>query len=274
MRFICKVRNWFISFKRAIGWIGMLIFTLFKFWLKNPQETPTILSFVLQKFIASPKFFSRNILIEKHTQEYETILLQTSKLYKRYGPSYNPNDSESYKKLRKILSDKTQILYFLVRKLKPKAVVETGVAAGKSTGMILKALNDNDFGRLYSIDLPFQWYIYENHQLHLDSLPLDKTPGYLVPHYLKKNWHLILGSTKQVLPKLLKRLGTIDIFIHDSEHTEETMMFEYNISWPIIKKKGALVSDDINFTKAFKDFSKEKTVTEIIFKEFGILFKK
>lgn len=252
----------------------MLIFTLFKFWLKNPQETPTILSFILQKSLASSRFFSRNILIEKHTKEYQAILLQTVKLYEKYNRIYNPFLSSSYKKLETILPDKIQILYFLIRKLKPKVIVETGVAAGKSTGMILKALNDNDFGELYSIDLPFQWYIYGNHQLHLDSLPLDKTPGYLVPHYLKKNWHLILGSTKQVLPKLLKKLGTIDIFFHDSEHTEETMMFEYNISWPIIRKKGALVSDDINFTKAFKDFSKEKTVTEIIFKEFGILFKK
>ncbi len=273
MRFICKAKNLFIHLKRAIGWIGMLIFTLFKFWLRNPQETPAILNFILQKSFASSNFFSRNILIEKHTQEYETTMLQTIQLYEKYGSVYNPRDSKSYKKLEKTLSDKNQILYFLIKKLKPKVVVETGVAAGKSTGFILQALHDNEFGKLYSIDLPFQWYIYGDHKLHLDSLPPDKTPGYLVSQRLKKKWHLVLGTTNQVLPKLLKKLGTIDIFFHDSEHTDETMMFEYNISWPTITRKGVLISDDISYTEAFNDFSKAKTGTKILFKDVGILFK-
>ena len=274
MKFIYKARNLFIHIKRLVGWIVMLSFTLLKFLIKNPQETPAILAFILQKSMASPKFLSRNVIIEKHYQKYQTVLLQTVKLYTKYCHSFNPRNPDSYIKLNKILSDKTQILYFLVRKIKPRIIVETGVAAGQSSGYILQAIKDNGFGKLYSIDLPFQWYIYGMHKLHLDSLPSGKTSGYLVPKKLKRNWRLILGNSHDKLPKLLKKLNKIDLFFHDSEHTDKTMSFEYNTSWAYINKRGVLMSDDINFTKTFHNFLQEKKGKKFTFKNIGIFFKK
>jgi len=47
-----------------------------------------------------------------------------------------------------------EILYVIVRLLKPEKVVETGVAAGVSSAFILEAMDDNGIGTLYSIDLP------------------------------------------------------------------------------------------------------------------------
>ena len=44
-------------------------------------------------------------------------------------------------------------LYILVRAIKPKLFIETGISAGKSSALILLALNHNKFG-LISIDLP------------------------------------------------------------------------------------------------------------------------
>lgn len=251
----------------------MLIYTLSKFWVKNPNDSLAILSFIVEKIVASPRFFSRNVLVEKHSQEFKKILFQTVELYRKFGKNFNVNDPTSYKKLEKILSEKSQILYFLVRKLKPKIVVETGVAAGESTGYILQGIKDNGCGRLYSIDLPFQWYIYGDHKLHLDSLPAGKIPGYVVPEHLKKIWHLILGNTRDKLPPLLRNLGTIDIFLHDSEHTEKTMMFEYKASWPYIKNGGFLLSDDISYTEAFGEFAKFKNLQYISFLDLGIVGK-
>jgi hypothetical protein len=43
-------------------------------------------------------------------------------------------------------------LYALCRLIRPRIVVETGVAAGVSSAFILKALNDNSYGILHSID--------------------------------------------------------------------------------------------------------------------------
>lgn len=262
-----------IHLKRLILWVSSLTYTLIKFWIKNPQETLSILSFISEKIIASSKFIRRNIFIESHNHEFQEILLQTTRLYKKYSRSFNLQDPKSLKNLEKVLPYKAQILYFLIRKIKPKIIIETGVAAGESTGYILQAIHDNGTGKLYSIDLPFQWYIYGNHKLHLDSLPAGKTPGYLVPEKLKKNWQLLLGHTKTELPKLLKRLGLIDTFIHDSEHSYKIMMFEYANSWPFIQKGGYLISDDISYTKAWEKFIKSKSLHQISFGDMGIIRK-
>lgn len=262
-----------IHLKRGFLWVGSLILTLFKFWIKNPKYTPAVLNFVIKKTLASPRFISRNILIEKHSLQFKRKLSETVQLYRKFGKSFELENPQTYKKLETILSDKAQILYFIIRKLKPKIVVETGVAAGKSTGYILQAMKDNSSGKLYSIDLPFQWYIYKDQTLHLDSLPPGKTPGYLIPEYLKKYWHLILGNTYDKLSSLLNSLGKIDIFLHDSEHSEKNMMFEFQTSWPYIKKNGFLLSDDISYTNAFKIFSKNKRVNKIVFKDLGIITK-
>ena len=258
---------------RAILWIKELLITLLIFWIKNPKETPAILTFLKEKSFASPRFFSRNVLTEKHTQSFEKTLSELPILYEKFSKEFNPESVNSYQNLEKFLSTKQHILYFLVRKLKPKLFVETGVAAGESTGFILKAMADNDLGKLYSIDLPFQWYVYGDHKLHLDSLPAGKIPGYLVPKKLRKNWKLILGNTYEKLPLLLQELGQVDIFMHDSEHSDKTMMFEYEASWPYIKNAGYLLSDDIDFTKAFNLFAKKKNLKTLRFKDLGVAKK-
>ncbi len=261
-------------FKRGFLWTAELIRTLVIFWAKNPNEIPVVLKFILEKVFKSPKFFIRNILLEKQTIHFSKRLIRVENLYNKYSQKFDISNSHSLEYFEKIFNSKFQILYFLIRKLKPKIVVETGVAAGESTGYILKALHDNGKGVLYSIDLPFQWYVYgKNHTLHLDSLPAGKIPGYLIPEKLKKRWVLIIGNTYNKLPKLLKKLGTINIFFHDSEHTQKTMMFEYDTSWPYIKNGGFLISDDVDYTKAFASFSKKIKGKILRFKDLGIIIK-
>lgn len=217
-------------------------------------------------------FLHRNTATEHFSGEFKDLLDETSKLYKSFR-TFNPGNPADLKSLSKLVKNPYQLLYFLVRKYKPQVIVETGVAAGKSTGFILQALKDNKSGKLYSIDLPFQWYSYGSFNLHLDSLPAGKLPGYLIPEDLKKNWKLIIGDTYDKLPKLLKKLDKIDMFFHDSEHTYKTMMFEYETAWPHLNRKGMLLSDDIDFSKAFQDFTKQKKHKKIIFKQIGLTFK-
>jgi len=45
------------------------------------------------------------------------------------------------------------------------------------------------------------------------------------------------------------------MFLHDSKHTYEHMMWEFNIVWPTLNDSGILISDDINWNSAFTDFS-------------------
>jgi len=211
-------------------------------------------------------------MTESTGSSYGKLLKKTQDLYIKHGKTFSPSNKKGYANLEKVLSSKSQILYFIVRKTKPNVVVETGVAAGESTGFLLQALSDNKKGTLHSIDLPFQWYVYgEQDELHLDSLPPGKMPGYLVPEKLKNRWNLILGDTYKKLPRLLSSLKKVDIFLHDSEHTDKTMLFEYKQAWPKIKKAGYLLSDDIDFTDAFQTFSKSKSKDFIDFKKLGII---
>ena len=107
------------------------------------------------------------------------------------------------------------VVYALCRILKPEVIVETGVAGGISSVYILAALEQNECGRLYSIDLT--WGITSTYAR--DSTPRnegDNHSGWLIPDYLKDKWQLLLGSSSERLQPLFEDLDKIDIFLHNN----------------------------------------------------------
>lgn len=170
---------------------------------------------------------------------------------------------------------KNNFLYALVRATKPKIVIESGVANGFTTLFILKAIMKNGHGNLISIDLP---NIDDRHSGNKSKIfiPKNKNPGWIVPNHLMVYWRLLLGDSKVLLPRILKRLRNIGIFLHDSKHTYDHMMFEYNEVWPRIIENGFLISDDVDSNNAFLDFSKKLDSFPNRFTSWGggILFKK
>ena len=87
------------------------------------------------------------------------------------------------------------------------------------------------------------------------AIPPGKEPGWMIPAELRKRWHLTVGRSQEELPPLLAQLGTLDVFMHDSEHSFDCMWFEFNAAWPVLRPGGVLVSDDVNSTEAFARFS-------------------
>lgn len=167
------------------------------------------------------------------------------------------------------------IIYYLCRLAKPRIVIETGVLAGLSTSLILQALKDNNSGTLYSIDIGIvdRGYKTAGGDVHVDKY-VKRELGWLVPEDLKKNWQLLIGDSKTLLPDLLNKLKSVDIFLHDSEHTYETMMFEYSTVWKYLSKEGYLRSDDIRWNSAWRDFTNsinEYARTNSIIGKTGIL---
>jgi hypothetical protein len=134
-------------------------------------------------------------------------------------------------------------IWCLIRHLKPKKVVETGVAHGVTSRCILEALEKNGEGNLWSIDLP----------------PLErvwrKQVGAAVGGCYADRWSYIKGSSRRRLPKLLSRLGQIDLFIHDSMHSERNVRFELDRAWAALRPNGALVVDDIDANWGFRSFT-------------------
>jgi len=153
-------------------------------------------------------------------------------------------------------------LYSIIRSVKPDTVVETGVCNGVSTFVILSAMDENQSGTLYSIDYPtfsddpapeFQRDNYSDDHI-FSAIPKNKEPGWIIPSSLTDRWNLRIGKSQRELPKLLNKLGDIDIFMHDSDHTFPCMMFEYEVAWEYLNSGGVLLSDDINSNSAFDEF--------------------
>ena len=155
--------------------------------------------------------------------------------------------------------ERLQILYICIRHLKPEIVVETGVAGGSTSFAILSAFEKNNRGKLFSIDIGFSgWF------------PGGHTVGYLVPRKMRTNWNLIIGNSRNELPKLLNNLKNVDIFFHDSDHSYNHMMFEFETILPYLRKKKVILADDINLNSAFEDFAKKMKFSYAKFYGLGI----
>jgi predicted O-methyltransferase YrrM len=142
---------------------------------------------------------------------------------------------------RGVMGDEVEILYSIIRLTKPQLLVETGVGAGISTAYILKALQLNKTGKLYSIDF------YE----------AQEKCGWAIPPYLKKRWEIIRGISGEVLHPLLETLESIDVFLHDSDHSYHNMMFEFRTAWTFLKTGGIFLAHDVGRNDALFDFCQE-----------------
>lgn len=177
-------------------------------------------------------FFKADISFEE-IREFEQNLLGKMKFLENLAPFSTKHHGDL---------SLGRICYAICRLLNPEVVVETGVAYGVTTSYILKALDMNKKGMLYSIDLP----------------PLGKNAdsfvGYLVPNNLKSKWILYRGTSKRVLPNLLPILNSVDVFVHDSLHTYWNIRRELKMITPYLSRPSAVIADDIHGNRAFMDW--------------------
>jgi predicted O-methyltransferase YrrM len=136
-------------------------------------------------------------------------------------------------------------LYAVCRRQRPDIIVETGVASGVSSSHILVALEKNQHGQLYSIDMPSG---------------RESRSGWIIPDYLRHRWHLTPGRSAETLGPLLKKVAEIDVFLHDSDHTYQNMMWEFEMAWAHLKDGGLLLAHNIDYNDVFTDFCREHNV--------------
>lgn len=155
------------------------------------------------------------------------------------------------------------VQYAIVRACKPNILVETGVANGVSSTYLLEALNQNGQGELHSIEIGNSPYV-----------PPGQSTGWIVPERLRSRWTLHLGDARRYLPELLDKLGTIDMFIHDSLHTYDHMKFEFEQAYPHLRSRGILISDDALWNSAFPEFVRTRGIrTARVIRGVGVLRK-
>jgi Methyltransferase domain len=126
-------------------------------------------------------------------------------------------------------------VWCIVRHSRPTAVVETGVARGITSRFVLEALEANGVGRLWSIDLPPRG----RRELH-------EQVGAAVPEKLRGRWSYVKGSSRRRLHGLLDELGRIDVFVHDSKHTERNLLFELERARRALRDGGCMAADDVD----------------------------
>ena len=133
-----------------------------------------------------------------------------------------------------------KLLYLVTRLLRPRLVVETGVANGASTFFFLRALEENgDGGRLTSVDVT------------------PEVGALLTPEERASTaWDFeVLGD--RTFDRIVSDLGSIDLFFHDSDHSYDNQVLELRSAWPRMSPGGLIGSDDVELNFAYLDVAAE-----------------
>ena len=102
------------------------------------------------------------------------------------------------------------ILSFVILRNRPNTVLETGVAAGKSSSLILAQLGYLDHGRLISVDI-------------------TNKVGELIEEESKKRWSLVVLKPlfkKIQFKRIVNSISDLELFLHDSNHSPSWQLFE------------------------------------------------
>jgi predicted O-methyltransferase YrrM len=153
-------------------------------------------------------------------------------------------------------------LYALIRVRRPETVIETGVAHGSSSWLILNAMRKNGRGKLHSIDLP-------GRDAHHGYNVLASETGSMVPGELRSRWNLVIGDSTAELSRLLTEVGSLDVFFHDSDHSYEAMRNEFDAVIPRLGPGAALVADDIHKNAAFAEACRVHCLRSYVFRKGG-----
>jgi predicted O-methyltransferase YrrM len=126
--------------------------------------------------------------------------------------------------------------YALVRLIKPRLVVETGVHDGLGSLLLLRALERN---------------VQEGHPGRLVSFDVNPAAGWLVgSHPL---WSFRIQASRDALLEMLCDRAEIDMFLYDGWHSYECERAELQMVAPHLTQSGVLLSDDAQVTGALAD---------------------
>jgi len=135
-----------------------------------------------------------------------------------------------------------RLLYLLVRTVRPGLMVETGVANGASTFLVLTAMQRNGDGRLVSIDISAE----------VGSLLTDAERR-------MANWDMRVIEPGGI-GAVVDGLGPIDVFFHDSDHSHANVTAELQAAWPRMAPGGLVLGDDGELSFAFVDVAAQHGV--------------
>ena len=122
--------------------------------------------------------------------------------------------------------------YAIARATKPNLIVESGTEKGLGSVILSEALLQNGSGRLITIDNdPYSGWLIQGRHLH--------------------NTEQIIKSSLSVI----KEIDQIDLFIHDSDHSQNYESKEYELVQSCLSKQGYVLSDNSHVTNSLSNWS-------------------
>ena len=197
-------------------------------------------------------FLSLNLILNYFNNNFDNIYEESFYLDKFETNIYN-NIKERLlnSKCSFMWDNQREFLNGVIRKFRPKKVLEIGPWSGGSSIIILNALKDIHNSILYSVDL------YDKDII-----------GRCVPLYFKEltqNWKLFKGNT---IAKFIENIGNnIDIVFLDSVHLEPGEILQFLIVLPFLKEEAVVIFHDIanQITKSGRPGTRREWASYIIF---------
>jgi predicted O-methyltransferase YrrM len=172
---------------------------------------------------------------EEYAQVRDRLTGESSRETKRYPDYYVVEDGTAY------------LLYLLVRQTKPSLTLELGVADGRSTQVLLSALDANDSGQLISVDIDGE--VGGGARGHPRWSLRVRPPG---------------RSSRRELQKLLQETGPPDLFFHDASHVYCDQLADYLAAWGSMRPGSLFVSDDVDHSYAFMDLARTFALEPVV----------
>jgi len=142
-----------------------------------------------------------------------------------------------------------EFIYDLVKKHRPRKILELGVSAGSGSVLLLQAVRDDPEALVYSMDLANNYYLNRS-----------KRTGYLVeetiPELLNR-WHLYTGGFCYTF---LEQLGmNFDFVVLDTLHHLPGEALDYLMFHPFLDKNALLVIHDVGYSQLLFTINKLKS---------------
>jgi predicted O-methyltransferase YrrM len=139
--------------------------------------------------------------------------------------------------------------YAIVRAMRPKIIIETGVSHGVGSCVLAKALMKNKA---------------EGYQGYYYGTELDLKAGKIFSGKYKKYGKILYGDSVTTLKKFNFK---IDLFINDSDHDEDYEYLEYEVIANKISNKSIILGDNSHVTDKLSLFSEKHKRKFIFFRE-------
>lgn len=141
--------------------------------------------------------------------------------------------------------------YTIVRSLRPRVIVETGVHDGLGSSVFLQALYRNQM---------------EGNEGHLFGIDISPNVGWLIPERLREQMTLVIEDSTLAIPRIACE-SPIDLFIHDSDHRYAHELKEFQLAAEGLAPDALVLSDNSHSTTALKDFSQASGRTYAFWQE-------